>query len=81
MQTPAARRRVNVLLGMRAPDDGDVYLTDGVFLFRIIGPICAGDDAVAQVEDCYSLNVIRIPVRELVARGLRPVTSPPDQAG
>jgi hypothetical protein len=58
-----------------------VYLTDGVFLFRIVGffPEMAGE--MVELEDCYGLEVVHVRIRDLRARGLRVVTPAPADAG
>ena len=48
------------------------YLTDGVRLYRFLGWII--DGCFAEFEDCHSLEVVLVPTRELVGRGLRHVT-------
>jgi hypothetical protein len=49
------------------------YLTDGVFLYRLVGPIAAVADELVEIEDCYSLDVVRVPLRDIHARKLRVV--------
>ena len=49
-----------------------MYLTDGIFLYRVVGASGEQDDVV-ELEDCYSLNVARVPVRALRERRLRVV--------
>jgi hypothetical protein len=51
-------------------DSAGVYLTDEVFLYRVVGE---PSDAV-ELEDCYGLDVVRVPADELSARRLRLVT-------
>jgi hypothetical protein len=38
------------------PDGRDVYLTDGLRLFRLIGTVALNDGRCAQLEDCYTLR-------------------------
>ena len=56
-----------------------VYLTDEVFLYRVVG-LTGEACEVVEVEDCYRLDVVRVPAKELRACGLRLVTpaSPDD---
>jgi hypothetical protein len=54
--------------------DQDLYLTNEVFLYRVTGPLEDEDDRLVDVEECYSLDVVRVPVREILKRGLRVVT-------
>lgn len=55
-------------------DGGDVYLTDEVFLYRVVGVLKRGTDEIVEIEDCYRLDVVHIPTTELRARRLRVVT-------
>ena len=55
-------------------DRAGVYLTDEVFLYRIAGFVDGDAGEMAEVEDCYGLDVVHVPVRELRARRLRVVT-------
>ena len=57
-------------------DAADVYLTDGVFLYRIVGSAATGVDDLVELEDCYRLDVVRVPVDDLRSRRLRVVTPP-----
>jgi hypothetical protein len=56
-----------------APIDGGVYLTNEVFLYRVVGIVTSGTDEVVELEDCYMLDVVRVPVRALHERRLRVV--------
>ena len=47
-------------------DEPGVYLTDETFLYRIAG-IIRGPDATVDLEDCYFLDVVRVPLSELHA--------------
>jgi hypothetical protein len=49
------------------------YLTDGVDLYRSLGPITLGPCQMIGLENCRSLDVLLIAVDELRRRGLRPV--------
>jgi hypothetical protein len=49
------------------------YLTNGVFLYRVVDLVMTDSGETAAIEDCYQLDVVRVPVRELVARRLRVV--------
>lgn len=50
------------------------YLTDGVFLYRVDDLVATRAGAMADLEDCYRLDVVRVPMAELQARRLRTVT-------
>jgi hypothetical protein len=58
-------------------DDAGVYLTDEVFLYRVIGLVASGAGEMVELEDCYWLDVVRVPVRDVRARRLRVVTPAP----
>jgi hypothetical protein len=50
------------------------YLTDEVFLFRVARIVGSGVREMVELEDCYWLDVVRVPLRDLRARRLRVVT-------
>ena len=54
-------------------DEAGTYLTDGVFLYRLVGAAATPSGDVAEVEDCYWLDVVVVPIRDLRARRLRVV--------
>jgi hypothetical protein len=56
-------------------DAPGVYLTDEVFLYRVVGAAPSEVERVVELEDCYGLDVVRVPVRALRARGLRVVAA------
>jgi hypothetical protein len=51
-----------------------VYLTDEVFLYRLAGFMTRGVAGLVELEDCYALDVVQVPLSALRARGLRIVT-------
>ena len=51
-----------------------VYLTDGVFLYRVDDVLVTGAGEMAELEDCYWLDIVCVPVADVVARRLRVVT-------
>jgi hypothetical protein len=51
-----------------------VYLTDGIFLYRLVESAAVAQDDVVELEDCYLLDVVRVLVSDLRGRGLRVVT-------
>jgi hypothetical protein len=55
-----------------ADPDAGVHLTNGVFLYRLAGPLLS--EETVEVEECYSLDVVRVPVRHVRERRLRVVT-------
>ena len=58
-------------------DGAGVYLTDGVFLYRFVGSVENGGGELVELEDCYWLDVVQVPVSEVLARRLRVVTATP----
>ena len=57
-------------------DRANIYLTDEVFLYRTVRFI-ASDGGIVELEDCYGLDIVCVPERELRARQLRLVTPTP----
>ena len=68
-----ARMDDPVPVGRRSEETG-AYLTDGTFLYRVVGSIAGGADQVVEIEDCYALDVVQVPIGELRTRRLRVVT-------
>ena len=58
----------------RHTDGAGLYLTNEVFLYRVVGVVARGVDALVELEDCYGLDVVRVPLGDLRARRLRVVT-------
>jgi hypothetical protein len=54
-----------------------VYLTDETFLYRIARVLGTGRGDTVELEDCYLLDCIRVPLKDLDARRLRVVTPAP----
>ena len=50
-----------------------MYLTDEVFLYRVVGLVADGHDVI-ELEDCYFLDVVYVRLRDLRERRLRVVT-------
>ena len=63
--------------GVACNDTAGLYLTDEVFLYRVVG----GVDETVELEDCYGLDVVRVPVSDLRARRLRVVTAQAEGQG
>ena len=55
------------------PERAETYLTNEVFLYRVIGIAASDEGEVVELEDCYLLDVARVPINELHARRLRVV--------
>jgi hypothetical protein len=51
-----------------------VYMTDEVFLYRLAGIGQYGSAEFVELEDCYRLDVVQVPISDLRARALRIVT-------
>lgn len=60
-------------------DASDVYLTDEVFLYRVMGRVGGKADNEVELEDCYGLDIVRVSLADLRARRLRVVN--PASAG
>ena len=60
-------------------DGAGVYLTNEVFLYRVVGLVASQAGEMLELEDCYGLDVVRVPVTSLRARQLRVVTPTPAQ--
>jgi hypothetical protein len=56
-----------------------VYLTNEVFLYRVVGFVAGGVADMVELEDCYRLDVVCVPVADVRARQLRVVTPAPVQ--
>ena len=54
-----------------------VYLTDEIFLYRVVESVAVPPDDVVELEDCYLLDVVHVSVSDLSARRLRVVTPVP----
>jgi hypothetical protein len=50
-----------------------VYLTDGVFLYRFVGLVADAAGHLVELEDCYLLDVVRVPITDFRSRDLRVV--------
>ena len=55
-------------------DAAPVYLTDEVFLYRVVGLAGGGGDEVVELEDCYGLDIVTVAAVDLYERRLRVVT-------
>jgi len=78
----ADRRKADGHVAAEAPstaEEADVYLTDEVFLYRVVGPAATSVEEIVELEDCYGLDVVRVPLRDLRPRRLRPVTPVPPE--
>lgn len=55
-------------------DGPGAYLTDEVFLYRITNVVMCGLGEIVELEDCYALDVVEVPISDVRARRLRVVT-------
>jgi hypothetical protein len=62
-------------------DEVGAYLTDEIFLYRVHDVLVTSAGKMVDVEDCYWLDVVRVPANALRARRLRVVTPTPVEAG
>jgi hypothetical protein len=75
----ATRTRARPPACLRGVDVG-TYLTNEVFLYRVQGFVSPGLDEIVEIEDCYWLDVVEVPMSDLRARALRvvaPATADP----
>ena len=68
------------VLSCCAPDEAGLYLTNEVFLYRVVGVAACDTGEMVDLEDCYSLDIVRVPIHQLRARRLRVVTTTTSQA-
>jgi hypothetical protein len=61
-------------------DEAGMYVTDEVFLYRVVGRVAAPAGETVELEDCYWLDVVRVPASHLRARRLRVVKPAPVEA-
>ena len=71
---PAADPRTVASADAADVDQRGVYLTNEVFLYRVVDGVVSAAGEMVDLEDCYWLDVVRVPVSELAARHLRIVT-------
>lgn len=48
-----------------------VYLTNGVFLYRVVRFVPSATGEMVELEDCYGLDVVRVRVADVRDRRLR----------
>jgi|RhiMetStandDraft_4_1073278.scaffolds.fasta_scaffold1369259_1 hypothetical protein len=60
--------------GTCAPGVGvGAYLTDEVFLYRVVSIVADDVDEIVELEDCFRLDIVRVQASSLRARRLRVV--------
>jgi len=57
--------------------EGRSYVTDEVFFFRVARRVTDETAELVELEDCYGLDVVRVPSDQLQARRLRVVMPVP----
>ena len=70
----AADSRTVAGAGAAHVDQGGVYLTNEVFLYRVVNRVLTAAGEMVDVEDCYWLDVVRVSASDLASRHLRVVT-------
>jgi len=73
----AAHRRMPAATIAEQTTEAGVYLTDETFLYRIVSSALSEAGEIIDLEDCYSLDVVRVPANDLRAGQLRVVTPQP----
>ena len=73
VNTEAKRRCANGSRRSACLAERVMYLTDEIFLYRVVDRLVTEAGEVADLEDCYWLDVVRVPAHELQERGLRVV--------
>jgi hypothetical protein len=68
---------LNSYLASGAPDGPGLYLTNGAFLYRVVRIVASDTGEMVELEDCYSLDVVRIPMPAFHERRLRVVIAAP----
>jgi hypothetical protein len=57
------------------PDAAGLYLTNEVFLYRVVGIAATDAGDTVALEDCYSLDVVHVPIHRVHGRRLRIVSA------
>jgi hypothetical protein len=74
----AERRWPGMQTRIQRPAGAGLYLTNEVFLYRIVGIAPSETGEMVELEDCCMLDVTRVPIGHFHARRLRVVTATPD---
>jgi hypothetical protein len=45
-------------------DDAGLYVTDEAFLFRVVGLVDTDAGEMVELEDCFGLDVVQVPITE-----------------
>ncbi len=53
--------------------DAGLYVTDDVFLFRVVGVVDTDAGEMVELEDCWGLDVVQVPINASRLLGLRVV--------
>lgn len=77
--TPALVRDIADEVAALVHDDGGAgsYVTDGLDLYRLLGPVEAPGvaEGLVAIEDCHSLDVVLVEAGELARWQMRPVVA------
>jgi hypothetical protein len=52
-----------------------LYLTDEIFLYRVVRVVAGAAGEMVDLEDCFLLDVVRVPLAAVRARRLRVITA------
>jgi len=72
-----AHAALNAYLASDDPDGDGLYFTNEVFLYRVVRMAASDMGAMVELEDCYSLDVVRVPIGHFRTRRLRVVRAAP----
>jgi hypothetical protein len=72
-----AQTAVHAYVASGDPEGPGVYLTNEVFLYRVVGIVAENVGETVELEDCYSLAIARVPIDDFHRRRLRVVTAAP----
>jgi hypothetical protein len=79
--SPDIHRTADRSVGLAArPIRSGVYLTDEAFLYRVVGVVPSAAGEMVEIEDCFHLDVVQVPLAHVRTRRLRVVTPAPARA-
>ncbi|HTX09530.1 MAG TPA: hypothetical protein VME22_13010 [Solirubrobacteraceae bacterium] len=76
--TRTARAVLDSYLASGDPDESALYLTNEVFLYRVVRSIASDTGEMVELEDCYSLDTVHVPIHTLHTGRLRVVIAAPN---
>jgi hypothetical protein len=77
----AVRTALRAFVASADPDGDGLYLTNEVFLYRVVGVAASDIGDMVELEDCYSLDSALVPIVRVRACRLRVVIAPPGPSG